>query len=122
MHLMSLHPSVGIMYFKPISRSRFRVFYAYPSIHVTLKITVVSYTTHQQLFKQKLAPWSVTSEVSTLHSRWSASDQATSAYAAKKEAQNLVVLSLVLSTVYFEDTVQGGEQFEMLRSSFPCFH
>ena len=38
---------------------------AYPSIHVALKITDVSCSTHQQVFKQQLAPWSVTSEVST---------------------------------------------------------
>ena len=35
------------------------------SIQVTLSITVVSCSTHKQQFKQQLAPWSVTREVST---------------------------------------------------------
>ena len=72
---------------------------AYPSIHVPLRITVVSCSTHQQLFKQELAPWSVTSEVSTSNpSFWlflgpnnttTRREDATSSYAPRKEGAEL---------------------------------
>ena len=38
---------------------------AYPLTPVALRVKVVSCSTHQQLFKQQLAPWSEASEVST---------------------------------------------------------
>ena len=73
---------------------------AYPIIHAALKIAVVSCSTHQQLFKQQLAPWSVTGEAFT----WS-SDQTTpqrrrnfSVRGKRRKVQNFVMLSLVFST------------------------
>ena len=96
---------------------------AYPSIHVALRITVVSCSTHQQLLKQQLAPWSVTCEVSTSNpsvrveflgpdNATTKRDDAISAYAARKEGrkvQNLVMMPPALSTVYTQDTGYGGE-------------
>ena len=38
---------------------------AYPSIHVALRMTIVPCSTRQQVFKQQVAPWSVTGEVWT---------------------------------------------------------
>ena len=52
------------MYFKPLSDHGLCLD-EYPSIHVALRITVVSCSTQQQLLKQSSTPWSVTSVVST---------------------------------------------------------
>ena len=101
---------------------------AYPSIQVALSTTVVSCSTHQRLFKQQLARWSVKGEFSTSDpSCWVVflgpkqhnyhREDATSACTAGKNVQNLVMLSLVLSTVHTQDTGYGGEQFYMLRST-----
>ena len=62
---MSLHLSVATRVLQTTLKITVSCHDAYPSIHVALKITVVSCWTHQQLFRQQLAPWSVTSEVST---------------------------------------------------------
>ena len=59
---------------------------AYPIIHAALQIAVVSCSTHQQLFKQQLAPWSVTDEAFTSGPRPKQhnNEDATSAYAARE--------------------------------------
>ena len=80
---------------------------SHPSIHVTLRITVVSSSTHQHLFKQELPLWSATGEVSTSdhsflvqfvgpNNTTTKKEDANSAYAV----HNLVMLSLVLSTFF----------------------
>ena len=43
----------------------FRALTQVQGIQIALRITVVSCSTHQSQFKQQLAPWSLTSEVST---------------------------------------------------------
>ena len=127
-HLMSLHPSVVTHVLPTTLEITVSCIDAYPRIHVDLTITVVTCSTHQELFEQELASWSVTSEVSTTDPSFRVEfpgpkqhnyqkEDATSACSAKKEVQNLVMLSLVLSTVFIPDTGYGGELFKMLRST-----
>ena len=127
---MSLHQSVVTHALQTTDKITVSCLDAYPSIDVALRITVVSCSTHQQLFKQQLAPWRLTSEVSTSDPLFRVDllgpeqqtypgDDAASARAARKEVQNLVMLPLVRSTVYRQDTGCVGEQFCMLRSTRP---
>ena len=102
---------------------------ANPRIHVALKITVGSCSTHQHLLKQQLAPWSVASEVLTSDPscvKFLGPNNATTKGKTQlqrslqgKKMQNLVMLSLVLITVYTQDTGYGGEQLKMLNSARP---
>ena len=87
----------------------------------------VSCSTHQQLFKQQLAAWSVTSEVATpdpssrvefLRSKqhnyfWKTQLQR----AAREEMQNLVVLSVVVSTFFHKIQCTVESSFYMQRST-----
>ena len=88
---------------------------AYPIIHAALKIAVVSCSTHQQLFKQQLAPSNVTGEAFTScpQTKQHNNEDATSAYAAREGRRR----TLSCCRWYSAHSVHGGEQFHMLRSS-----
>ena len=114
------------MYFKPLTRSRFRVM---THIQAFMLLSRSRSWLHQQLLKQQLAPWNVTSEVSTSDPSFKVEflgprqnnfqrEDATSACSTRKEVQNLVMLSLVLSTVYAQETEYGGEKFYLLCARF----
>ena len=120
MHLMSLHPSVGFMCCKPLSRITVWCVGAYPSIHVALRITVVPCLTLQQLVQT----WCV--EVlgppiflikggtpRTTQQHLPKGIDASSAYATKegKMCRTWSCCRLYSTQVKHKDTRYGGKQF-----------
>ena len=95
---------------QPLSRSRFRVL---THVHMSLSRSRSCLVWHANNLstQQHLPPSLERPPLRGATQREFHREHSTSACVARKDVQNLVMLSLVLSTVHTPDTGHGGEQF-----------